>query len=661
MRRRWLLGALTGVLVLVLLPCYVHAKTYNRLGVLDRSEVRGSASPGSSGGPDQWGYIYVDSDPPTPQITYSWIDLQATGWTVDTIDGLADDNVVGPFPIGFEFPYYWYDVDEFYVGSNGYISFSDDMLEAAAFVQYPNTARPNDVLGVFTDDLEFGSPSAPQAIAYMATNPAADTCVLTYENVPFWASPVPTGNNTFQIVLSKADSTIRYQYYEQTGSSSSSTTRSVGWEDLVGHWGYSYLFGSNPPANDIHAGLAIAIYDTATAEPPFKDVAVVAVMTDNSGGFFTKAGEPLDIWADIGNVGNVTAANFDVRATVKSAGGSTILTNTQTVVLLNAGEIETVTFTTWTPTVDGVYTITVESLLAGDENAANDEVIVECHVITLPATFDYCDDIIESGTAWNGPGSGWANYFVPPQDSVRIARYEVYINSGTTCSNCLELYVCDDNAPGGLPGDTLAADILNYDGGSGWYGVDITPKVEITDGSGFYIFYVQTEDSNPYSGKDNSTPFSYQGWEYTGSFAPNRDLFTEDLGIRCVVEPWSVPDVLVTIDEFQQTTVRGAVGVVPPNASLDFGVNFRNTTASLVSTQWWIHAYRSTVPNPIFTLGPFNLILGAGQDITKIYGLPVPSGVPTTDTYTVYVRVGSYPNVMHQDSFPVEIRPRGQQ
>ena len=659
MRRRWLLGALTGVLALVLLPCYVHAMTYTTLGELDQGDIRGTLSPGSSGGPDNWGYIYVDSDPPAPTITYSWIDLETTGWVVDTVAGLGDDNVVGPFPIGFDFPYYWYDVNEFYIGSNGDISFSDNMLEAAPFVQYPALARPNDVLGPFTDDLEFGSPSAPQAMCRYATNPGGDTLVIDYLNVPFWAYPTPTGNNTFQIILSQPDSTIRYQYFEQTGSGSSSATRSVGWEDMVGHWGYSYLFGLNPPQNDIHAGLAIAIYDTATAEPPFKDVAVVAVMTENSGGFFTKAGEPLDIWADIGNVGNVTATNFDVQATVRDVGGGTVLQNTQTVVLLNAGQVQTVNFTTWTPTLDGLFTITVETLLGDDENPANDEIIVECHVITLPATFDYCDDIIETATAWNGPGSGWANYFVPPQDSVRIARYEVFINSGTACTGCLELYVCDDNGPGGLPGDTLAADAVDYDAGQGWYGADITPKVEITDGSGFYIFYVQVEDSNPYSGKDLSPPFGRQGWEYTGSFAPDRDLFTEDIAIRCDVEPWSVPDVLVTIDEFQRTTVRGSQGVTPPNASLDFAVNFRNTTPGNVSTQWWIDAYLG--PNLVLTRGPYSLFLLGGQDVDRIYGLPVPSNAPVAANYTVFVRVGTHPNVTHQDTFPVQILARGEQ
>ncbi|KPJ52000.1 hypothetical protein AMJ39_08860, partial [candidate division TA06 bacterium DG_24] len=574
--------------------------------------------------------------------------------SVDTVAGLDDDNVVGPFPIGFDFPYYWYDVNEFYVGSNGYISFSDDALEAHPFDPYPNPMRPNDVLAPLADDLLFGPDAWDSTACRYAVNPAADTCVIEYRNVPFWQVP-PFGNNTFQIILSKPDSTIRYQYYQQDPAVGSGS-RAVGWEDQVGNWGYTYFPGVG---NEIHAGLAIAIYDTATVEPPFDDVAVQAVMSANSGGFFTIAGEVLDIWADIANTGNQIESTFDVRMTVRDIGGMPVLQNTQTIVLLNPGEVTTVTFTPWTPTIDGQYTITVENLLSGDMNPNNDEIAVECHVVTLPAIFDYTDGTFEDQKVWAGPEGGFANYFVPPRDSVRIARYEVNISSGTACQDCYRLYVLDDNGPGGLPGDTLAGDTLDYGGIPGWQGADIFPKVEITDGSGFYVVWIHVPAANPWMGTDLTAPLSFQTWEYTGAFAPSRWRYVEDCGIRCVVEPWSVPDVIVSIDEFQRTTVRGAQGVTPPNASLDFAVNFRNTTPGNVATQWWIDAYLG--PNLVLTRGPYSLFLLGGQDVNRIYGLPVPSNAPVAANYMVFVRVGTHPDVSHQDSFPVQILARGEQ
>ncbi|KPL10550.1 hypothetical protein AMJ71_02785 [candidate division TA06 bacterium SM1_40] len=400
MKRGWVFVVLVAMVALAVLAFRLRAEGQRTIATRSHERAPEITLPRSSGGPDDWGYIYVDSDPPDPVITYEWIDLETAGWVVDTVAGLGDDNVVGPFPIGFDFPYYWYDVDQFYVGSNGYISFSDDMLEAAPFVQYPKSNRPNDVLGVFTDDLEFGNPAAPNAICRYATNSAADTLVIDYLDVPFWAYPTPTGNNTFQIILSQPDSAIRYQYFEQTGSGSSSNTRSVGWEDIVGHWGYSYLFGLNPPQNDIHAGLAIAIYDTATYEPAFHDIGIEAVMSGNSGGFFTEFGEPLVVWTRVYNGGSRDEASFHVRMTIRDEYGSVVFQRTWIVPVLGIGEAITLVFEPWIPAMEGLYTVRVENLLIGDENPANDVVDVECHVAILPATFDYCDAILESGVPW---------------------------------------------------------------------------------------------------------------------------------------------------------------------------------------------------------------------------------------------------------------------
>ena len=72
--------------------------------------------------PDDYGYTWVDNDNGGSPV-YNWVDITGTGVLVE---GLADDNAVGPFNIGFDFPFYWYMVDHFYIGSNGYISFSSD-------------------------------------------------------------------------------------------------------------------------------------------------------------------------------------------------------------------------------------------------------------------------------------------------------------------------------------------------------------------------------------------------------------------------------------------------------------------------------------------------------------------------------------------------------
>ena len=72
-----------------------------------------------TGGPDAHGYIWIDSDEAGGPV-FDWIDISSTGTPVA---GLSDDNVVGPFPIGFDFPFYGEIQTEFYVQSNGLIAF----------------------------------------------------------------------------------------------------------------------------------------------------------------------------------------------------------------------------------------------------------------------------------------------------------------------------------------------------------------------------------------------------------------------------------------------------------------------------------------------------------------------------------------------------------
>ena len=58
------------------------------------------------GGPDSFGYRYLDSDTTCPgSPVFNWVEIKSIGTRVT---GLGDDNYAGPFGIGFEFPYYGY-------------------------------------------------------------------------------------------------------------------------------------------------------------------------------------------------------------------------------------------------------------------------------------------------------------------------------------------------------------------------------------------------------------------------------------------------------------------------------------------------------------------------------------------------------------------------
>ena len=80
----------------------------------------------ATGGPDQYGYIWKDSDEPGGPV-YSWIDITTTG---TAITDLADDNLHGPIIMAGNMPYYWYDVKKVWVASNGYVAFNGGNISA---------------------------------------------------------------------------------------------------------------------------------------------------------------------------------------------------------------------------------------------------------------------------------------------------------------------------------------------------------------------------------------------------------------------------------------------------------------------------------------------------------------------------------------------------
>ena len=88
----------------------------------------------TSGGPDAYGYTWKNSSHTSNPPTYSWVDITTRG---DQVTGLADDNVVGPFPLPQGFQYYWYPVSQIWIGSNGYISFNGVNMASP----FPSTLR----------------------------------------------------------------------------------------------------------------------------------------------------------------------------------------------------------------------------------------------------------------------------------------------------------------------------------------------------------------------------------------------------------------------------------------------------------------------------------------------------------------------------------------
>jgi hypothetical protein len=198
-----------------------------------RSDVRSLMG---RGGPDALGYSWKDSREPDGPV-YSWEDISTTGIRVT---GLADDNKVGPFPIGFLFPYYGQQLQQFYIQSNGVISFTGQMF--SHMNRYiPSADDYNNAIFWFWDDLH---PRNSQ-VYYQSFG---DRLIVQFND---YGQFYTDGTFDVQVIL-YYDSRIRIQYKDiSSGFYTASST--IGIESATG------LFGLNVAYQTyyISSGLAV--------------------------------------------------------------------------------------------------------------------------------------------------------------------------------------------------------------------------------------------------------------------------------------------------------------------------------------------------------------------------------------------------------------------
>jgi hypothetical protein len=491
----------------------------------------GNLSPSSGpvelggGGPDQFGYRYLDSDTTCPGApVFNWVSIKGIGTEITT---LGDDNVAGPFPLGFTFPYYWYGVTQCHVGSNGYIAFHDNAMNASPFQHIPSPARSNNTLACLMSDIDCSNAGSPNGSVWYWTNAAADTFIVEYDSIAFWSTG---GNNTFQIIVSKPDSSITYQYKEQTGSPFNGwapDNNQTGIENVSGAIGLSYLSGTIPPANMYAPNLAVRFYPPESTSLQVHDAGIQHSMNEWSGGMFAPNNRPIPLWAIARNYGNQAEAAFKVYMKVTRVNGTVLFTDSAMTPALNPGDVDSINFLSYTPTAVGTYFIKTYTRLTGDMFAGNDSAKIELRVVTLPAELKYVDSAY-SAMYWNGPG-GFGNRFIPPVLPCSVSALKVWAQSAAGVTIHIAIY--DDDGPGGGIGTEIDGGDLAIT--TGWHTLTLSRPAVISSGV-FYVGATSQTSSDPSFGMDSVPPLSYQGWEYTGVWAPGRDAAMRDVCISCV-------------------------------------------------------------------------------------------------------------------------------
>jgi len=193
---------------------------------------------------DLFDYEWLDQDDPGgPE--YDWIDISQPA-NRRNFTGDPDDSSIGPFQLGFDFPFYSEIYSQFYFSSNGTMSFVSSEYPWNNLI-LPNGSAPAALLAPWWDDLN--NNDGVQGVPYFWTN-STDVAVITWDNFPKFGTD---NRHTFQVIL-HGNGDIVFQYEHMEGISTSST---VGIQDVSKSQGLQISYNT---WNSINDGSAILIH-----------------------------------------------------------------------------------------------------------------------------------------------------------------------------------------------------------------------------------------------------------------------------------------------------------------------------------------------------------------------------------------------------------------
>lgn len=265
----------------------------------------------ATGGPDNYGYTFTDSDEPGGP-RFQWIDITASG---SLVLGSGDDAASAPVELGFPVVLYGTIYTELVATSNGYLS--TDLAEkgADATPDCPLPAVPSEGGGTriyaLHDDLTLDASSAGVYYQYFKTSPHPHSkmgvSVFTWDNLRFdGGSALPLN---FQVLLFD-DGDILLQY--DTSGATWGTTSTVGLLEAGAADGLLY---SCKAAGAITDDLAVAF------SPPTISVTSDGDALDTPSGPFVTLREALRDIPSGGRVVLSLALSGDVMNLASGLGG----------------------------------------------------------------------------------------------------------------------------------------------------------------------------------------------------------------------------------------------------------------------------------------------------------------------------------------------------
>ncbi len=176
-----------------------------------------------------YGYLLDDN------AAFQWVDASA-GQTIEFSS--LDDDAVGPLSLGFSFPFFDQEFTEFYISTNGFLTFNKS---STAFPNQfiPWDVSPNGLIAPFWDDLELllDSSGSPISRVSLLKGHDAQGSFAVVE----WYQVAKLGTSdflSFEVIL-RDNGEILMQYLTLDGITNQST---VGIEGPDGIYGLQYLY-----------------------------------------------------------------------------------------------------------------------------------------------------------------------------------------------------------------------------------------------------------------------------------------------------------------------------------------------------------------------------------------------------------------------------------
>jgi len=282
------------------------------------------------GGPDSYGYVWLDSnDPEGP--TYDWIDISSIGTHVSFSH---NDVASGPFNLEFNFTYYGENYNQFIISPNGWIGFGDDWDDYHNY-SIPRIDAPKPAIFGLWDDLD----PLQGGDVYYYTN-GSDSLIVWFDEVIHYPGS-QNGTYDFQMIITD-DNAIKFQYRSVSGDINSCT---VGIQNENGTVGLEVIYNDYYLQNN----LAIEFYrviDWLNVDP-------------SSGIVFADDTQDIEINVDTGELEDGQIYECDLTLTTNDPNQSQFIIPVNLVV----GNVELGTLQGWVTLLGGTSTfdqVTIE-------------------------------------------------------------------------------------------------------------------------------------------------------------------------------------------------------------------------------------------------------------------------------------------------------------